>query len=135
MNVGESQYCALHLFCDLLSFVVLGVTKCNKQLYLTLSFTTTFHVVGVRSEDHYRIVQSVHINTHIHSPVHLVIRNDGNNSSNTDAICQAVPEQWPTGESPCLIKETKINGLQLIQHNVHNDSFALTQLRLLCTSG
>lgn len=42
--INESQ------FCDQF-FVVLNVTRHNNQLYLTLSFTTTLHVIGVRSED------------------------------------------------------------------------------------
>lgn len=96
INVGEPQYCTTQV-CDLFSFGILAVTRRNKQLYLTLSFTTTLHVGAIGSKGHVTIS----------SPVHLVIRNDANNSSNTDSICQAVPEQWPTGETPCLIKETK----------------------------
>lgn len=55
VNISESQYCGTQLFCDLFLFVVLSVARRNKQhpyLYLTLSFTTTSHVGGVRSEDH-----------------------------------------------------------------------------------
>lgn len=52
--------------------------------------------------------------TQIHSPVHLVIRYDGNDGGNADAVRQAVPEQRPTGESPCLMTETKTAVLQLV---------------------
>lgn len=28
----------------------------------------------------------------IHSPVHFVVRNDGNDRGDTDAVCEAIPE-------------------------------------------
>ena len=53
-----------------------------------------------------------------YSPVDFVVINDSNNSSDADAICQAVPEQRPTGEPTCLIKETTIAlGGQSDAHN------------------
>lgn len=44
-------------------------------------------------------------------PVNFVIRNDCNNSCDTDAVCQTVSEQGPTSETSCLKTQNK----QLIQ--------------------
>lgn len=49
----------------------------------------------------------LHKRLHKNPPVHFVVVNDGNNSGNTDTICQAVPEQRPTGEASCLKMDTE----------------------------
>lgn len=61
----------------------------------------------------------------IHSPVHFVVRNDGNDGGDTDAVCEAVPEQRPTAKPPCLIKGKQIDDKQ---NNARRTSPALTLL-------
>lgn len=39
----------------------------------------------------------------MHSPVHFVVRDDGNDGGDADAVRQAVPEERPAGEPACLV--------------------------------
>lgn len=47
------------------------------------------------------------LNKRMHPPVHFVVRDDGNDGGDADAVCQAVPEEWPAGEPACLVKEQR----------------------------
>ncbi len=81
---------------------------CDIAKYKTYLLLFTVRESQLRSDLSYQICSHLcWVSAQIHSPVHLVIRNYSNYSCNTDAICQAVSEQRPTGESSCLRKETK----------------------------
>lgn len=43
----------------------------------------------------------------MHSPVHFVVRDDGNDGGDADAVRQAVPEERPAGEPACLVGEQR----------------------------
>lgn len=137
-TLAECQYHVCCLWCDivwLLPFTVIIVNLRASYFYFAISLLSSVSQDALYSAKYLTAKCNWCWNVpnkwscwpikQIHSPVHFVVRNYGNDGGDTDAVCEAIPEQWPTAEPPCLIKGKQIADKQ----NNARDSTALTLQR------
>lgn len=95
-------------------YLIIALCCTKSQCINRLVSLPLFIVLGVTGRMQPRLISLRQVDKRVaappeqtHSPVHFVVRDDGNDGGDADAVRQAVPEERPAGEPPCLVKEQR----------------------------